>query len=533
MATTKTRKPKPDNRSVVAKPSRGQGAPSLRAIRSAEIQAENGDLRGAVSICNWLLADDRVAGALDTRGDLLFGLVPTFEPTGDKRRSNRAVRALEAEEDYFTAYPEAELRLFHKWGLLLGAAPGRHYWTESEDHGGRVLAMPEFWTPDTLRFDFPRQLWTIRDSKDVEHLLIPGDSTWMLHLPFGKGRPWTYGLWRSLARWARIKAIGREDAGYIADRSTLIVGTAPELSLFEERNKLANDIIESEADAAIVLQHGYDLKRLDIGAGVGPFFKTLVDLADQALVIRIRGGNLTTNVEGGSKAATETQFKGGDLPKLRFDAEALSTTVHDQSLVWWAEFNFGDRKLAPWPVYPTKPPEDVKAKAETSDKAMDAATKADKLGFQIDAKKFSETFGIEWLGDRKEPEPVPEPLEGNPAPPPAGAKGKDKAEQKRPSAQMVNLAKGLLAKGSSGFVDGQLYADGVVDSADETAAKGILGEWHEDILAVIDGATDYDDLRARLKALYADADPDQFVGLVARAMKMADLAGRHAVNEDA
>jgi len=41
---------------------------------------------------------------------------------------------------------------------------------------------------------------------------------------------------------------------------------------------------------------------------------------------------------------------------VRFDAEALATCLNEQVLRWWAEFNFGDARLAPWPNWDTAPP---------------------------------------------------------------------------------------------------------------------------------------------------------------------------------
>jgi hypothetical protein len=540
------KQPKNDDRSVVAAPVRYTSCPTLRQIRAAEQQAESGNLYGAAAICDWLLGDDRISGGLDARADALFGLVPAFEPSGDRRRSNRAVKALEAGEDWWAAYPESELRLFHKWALLLGAAPGRHYWLNSDDHGGRMLPMPEFWPASTLRFDFPKQTWFIRDSQSFEHQLVPGDGTWLLHSPFGKSRPWLYGFWRSLARWVRLKELGREDSGYLLDKATLLVGTTQEGSLKEERDELASDLVNSEADAVAILQSGYDLKRLDIGAGTGPLVKTLIDLADTAISIRIRGGNLSTNVEGGSKAAAQSQAKTNEEPKLRFDAESLSTTLHDQSLVWWAEFNFGDRKLAPYPVWPVEPEEDKQAKAETAKTMSEALTGFEKLGYEFDDKVLTEDYGLDFLKSRKTPEQRAKEAAAA-APPAAPAPGQDSDEgdddaqdsappaKPKVSARMGDSVVVALASGavpaSSGFVEGQLWIDSLVETSTEHAKKALRATT-DAILEELDAATDYDDLRTRLHKRYPELDPSQLSALMEKSMVLAELAGRAAVLQD-
>src|SRR5690348_431899 len=123
--------------------------PDLFAV--AERMVVAGDHTYAASICEWLLTDERVAGTLENRLMALFGLVPTFEPAGDRRRSSSAVKALEAGEDWWQSYPLDQLMLIHKWGLLLGVAPARHQPKYFEDHGGRLLPCPKFWHPQTLK----------------------------------------------------------------------------------------------------------------------------------------------------------------------------------------------------------------------------------------------------------------------------------------------------------------------------------------------------------------------------------------------
>ncbi|MFO7181090.1 MAG: DUF935 family protein [Pseudomonadota bacterium] len=398
-------------------------APSVRTItrwtydrlRAAEVQADAGIYRTAAQVCEWLLTDDRIAGALSARCDALLGLVPTFEASGDKRRSNRAVKALEAGEDWWEAYPETELDQFLTWGILLGVAPGIHRWQVNEDHDGRTLPYPEFWHPETLQQDQQTRQWSVQDSRGQRLELTPGDSTWLLYTPFGKNRPHARGLWRSLKNWALFKSLAAQDFGTAGEKARTIVGTSPEQGTYEQRQKLAQEIMDSGSDAVIVLAAGYDLKTLQLSANTRELYETQIRLADAAIAIRIRGGNLTTEVkgDGGTRAAAETQQRTGDTPKLKRDATTLSTFLHDQSLVWWAEFNYGDRNLAPWPTWPVEPEEDRKAKAETEERALKNLDAAEKLGLDVDRKAFLEEYKIAWAkpGQRLQP--------GNPGTPPA------------------------------------------------------------------------------------------------------------------
>src|SRR5690606_32037432 len=142
----------------------------------------------------------------------------------------------------------------------------------------------------------------------------------------------------------------------------------------------------------------------------------------------------------------------------RFDAEAFATTIHDQSLTWWAEYNFGARRLAPWPTYPVEPEEDRKATGESEEKALSVLDKAESLGLEVDREKFLETYGIGWAkaGTRPEAPPPPPPGFGPPVP-------GQQPRQESDTSPVVALASGAPAEQNSGFVEGQLYVDALVE----------------------------------------------------------------------
>ena len=289
-------------------------------IRQAERSAEQGNLRQAVQLCEWLLSDDRVKATLDARLDALMGLDVSFEPAKG-RRAAKAVKALEADEDWWEAYSEAELKQLLRWGILLGVAPARHVWTERPDHGGRVLPMLRFWHPQWLRWDWLKRQWFVRDDKSVEHVLTPGDGEWVLHAPYGTDRPWSNGIWRAIARFALLKYLAQGDMGRASQRGDLLAGIPKDSDTSDEQRKeLANDLGQL-AQSGIVVPNGFDLKQFTSEGGKNQ--PEQIKLADAAIAILIRGSNLTTEVKEGSKAATEAQAKSGDLPKLKSDAQDL------------------------------------------------------------------------------------------------------------------------------------------------------------------------------------------------------------------
>jgi hypothetical protein len=377
---------------------------SVALIRAAEMAADSGYLRQVANLCDWLLGDDRVAGTLSARVESLLGLEPTFEQSGDKRKSKRVVRALEAGEDWWEAYPEDELATMLAWGILAGVQPLSHNWTPPlEGHGDRVLPMPENWHLQHLRYDWPTRRWMIRVARTagivdtgLEEELVPGDGRWVLHTPYGKSRPWSRGLWRGLARLVLMKHYAIQDWSRFGEKACILVGTSAEdvESSREQRAQLAKDIYELGREGVAFLPSGFDLKTVELVANTKEIYLAQIDMANTAIAILVRGGNLSTEVKGGSFAATESQAETGDASKRRFDAQSLTTTVHDQSLTWWAEFNFGSDALAPWPVYPVEPKKDLKARSETLNTASTALDRMLTNGIPVDIEAFCEEFEI-------------------------------------------------------------------------------------------------------------------------------------------
>lgn len=379
-------------------------------IQSAEISADGGDLTQAARVVAWLLTDDRIRGCLNARLQALFGLVPKFEKSGDRRRSGAAIKALEAGEDFWASYPEHELWLMHAWGLMLGVAPMRHDPQYDDDHGGRLLPRPSFWHPAAgLKRDKVTGEWRIRVAQQgidygTEETIVAGGGTWILHAPYGLHRPWELGLWKQLCWWKLLKDYGRSDWARNMEKGGLLVletsvntqnAPAQLPSTLAQRESSAATLYQRGKDAVAALPVGAQLKLVETSGRAQELYKAGVDMANDAFAIAIRGGNLTTSVEGGSLAAAEVQERTGDFVNLRFDAETVSTTLHDQSLVWWAEWNYGDRKLAPWPDYPVAPQRNLKAFGETISAFNKAVAELEQNGFEVDRQAALDEFELQ------------------------------------------------------------------------------------------------------------------------------------------
>lgn len=500
-------------------------------IRAAEQTADTGNIRAAVDLCDWLLGDDKVRGALDGRLNALFGLTPAFDVSGDRRRGRRAVRALEAGEDFEAIFPETEARQIHYWALLLGVGPFTLDWRIREESDGRDVPTVVFQHPQPLGFDWTARSWTRRpQSGAVTALPIAfGDGLWCAHQPFGTYRPWSLGLWRGIARWCLLKAYAISDWGRLGESaSRTVVEVDPTSEITVDRKELASDISALARDAAIILPPGFRYKLVEASASTKELYDSQIRMADLAIAITIRGGNLSTNVQQGSKAAAEVQERRGDEANLRADAWAWSATQRGQVLTYWAASNFGDPKLAPWPVYPTDPEEDQKAKADVLNAALDGAQKAEQLGFELDRKAFTEAFGLSgFLSAGAKPKPP----EAPPAPPTEPDEG-DTEDHAEPDDAAAQAALSTPAHGTLGQRRGQRYADSVATKAAAHGARE-LAPTLAAVITAVRNARDYEEAKRLLADKYRGiAAPAELATLTEAAITMAQLGGKLSVRDD-
>lgn len=365
-------------------------------IKAAFIQAEAGNVRLVAELCDNMLADDRINTVYETRIGGLLGLELEFEANGDGRRKNKAVKALEVDEDWWEMFPESELWPLLVWGRHFGISFGQLHPTE---HMGRTVPKLEFWHPRNTRFDWIKRQWFARTANGATEVPItPGDGQWIQFAPYGLYRPWASGLWRGLSRWWLLKSFAQDDAGRRSEKSgtTIVTDNASGIGATEARalrKEIAEDIAAAARDAVIVLPAGFDAGLLESKDTIQQNQGVIVDMANTAIAIAVLGQNLTTEVKGGSFAAAQVHNK-VEIQRIRTDGEIASTTIHDQALEWWAEFNFGSRDLAPWPTWRTDPPTDQKAKAEVVMALANALVALSKVGKTIDPEQIENDFDL-------------------------------------------------------------------------------------------------------------------------------------------
>lgn len=514
---------------------------------------------------------------------------------------------------------------------MLGVGLAQHVWTDRGLSINRLVPKLKVWNPRHLRWDWPGRRWMLRVAGDKEIEITPGDGTWVLYMPYGDSRPWARGAWRAIALWQTLKTYAIEDWARYSERhgQGTTVAESPENSSKDKRLELAAQLADLGRETTLVLPPGFKYSLVEAVADTWETFQAQKNAADMGMSVAILGQNLSTEVSG--PVSTGATLHGRVLQTfIDTDAETLTGCIHDQSLVWWAEFNFGESAVAPWPIYDTKPPEDRKASAEVTKTRADAGKTLASIG----------AFTVNEVRIAAGHEPLKEGGDEimKPAPPPAPPGDEDEDEKAnenekrfsravrrmlnglarerartresfrrlervaariseetaaefkaarlredarfdeltrraegnetalrevrklvldtradnearyetfaaslrqtdasvtaiRADVENIRLRSGRSVPARSGFVQGQLYADGLADNARDHAAEAV----DEDVAAVLDAieaGDSYEDVRKRLLQAYRAMSPAKLASLTAKAITMANLAGRHAVNED-
>lgn len=503
--------------------------PSL--LRSAEISADAGNIRLAVDICDWILGDDKVRGALDGRANGVFSQPLTFAPHGDGRRQTRTIKDLDKGGDWKAIFPDSQEMQVYSWGILLNFGPFVLRWDQQEEQGNRDIPRIEFYHPQPMRWEWTTRTWLVRTNGGTgnEVPIEFGDGVWCSHMPFGEYRPWSMGLWRAIARWVLLKQYAIQDWGRLGESASRNVVEADKdtRSTKDLRSELADSLAGMGRDGSIVLPPGFTYELVEATAGTKEIYQSQITMADTAIAIAIRGSNLTTMVSGGSRSAAEVHER-GDLANARRDARAWSATTRCQVLIHWAASNYGDPKLAPIPEYATEPEEDRKAKAEVLVSATTGVTQAEALGFELDRKGFIEEFELSGF---LKPGAKPESVEPPPAPDPNAPPPDDPPPDNRAAALLDDpQAAGVVAE--PGTDDGQQYADRVKDKMTGHAAR-TLAPTVAAMIAQVRKAKSYDEARTLIQERYAKlAPPTELAELTEAALTMVSLGGHLAIDEE-
>lgn len=524
---------------------------TVGSVKSALNEHEDGYFTNSATLIDWMGRDERISGDLDTRTSALVGKSGVGFAIEAPKDPPNAVRAAEyakkVERWWFKALPESTQKRLLADGVMGGMSYGPITW-EAKDGVWQPTVHP--WHLSDLYFDMATGQYMAQTLDGVVPV-IPGTGEWFLYLPSGD-RSWMSGAVRALGLLAIASNFTFQDWAHFCERHGKPIMAVKEppgardeataaAAFYESLRELGSSgLLKEPQDSA---EQGWEVRLIESAAKSWETFQAFLVRCDTAKSIRLLGQNLSTEVTGGSFAATQAHLRVRQ-DKLDGDAEGLSTTYREQVIIPWGRFNekaWADDD-APWPVWNTGVPEDLVQKSQTMVNVGTALSSFRQNKAPVDQVAFLEGFGVPLLPDAKEQmaEPTPPPVVAPPAPdkdddgdgdddPPDEGNDPDDPENHG----MLPTASGLPVAASSGFVEGQTYADAVIFHSDRHMARDKKAAI-EGLLKVIDGAQDFQEVYDRVLEHYRDKmSPEAMGALTEKAFILTQLGGLAAVLQDA
>lgn len=421
-------------------------------IRAAVQASTTGYLMLPADLCTAMRGDDRLPAVLSSRVLAVQGAPLTFEAAASGRLRRRALKAAQAEEDFWEMLPEDELEELRSWRRLLFVALGELVWTEPDPadptgeaviariRNGRNVPRLKVWDPRHLRRDMETGRWYVRTRDGHEVEVRAGDGKWIL-LTAGGSRPWLRGPWRGVADLWLAKTYARQDwarqSERYADGSVYI--SSPDGTDQDERDLLAADINAAGKRPVLVLPSGFTADVKELQANAWETYMTQWDKADRGMAVAILNNDLSAESKKSANTGAKLQSDVRDDVK-KADAQSDVTEIRNQAMCPWALANFGDRELAPWPSYAVEPSEDVQAIATTWNLTAQALATADRAGYEIDWAEVRDATGLPITG-KKAPAPIPAALLPGAQPAPG-----QQAPADKPAADITGAVAALVAQ---------------------------------------------------------------------------------------
>lgn len=266
-----------------------------------------------------------------------------------------------------------------------------------------------------------------------------------------------------------------------------LIGKHPRGTSKEETDKLA-DMLEAMIQDAIAVIPDDSSVEIQEAGGKGAsadIYNRLLDFCNAEISKAILGQNLTTEVSGGSYAATQAHM---DIRKDIIDRDKkLVEMALNQLIKWIIELNFGSAEP---PVFSMWEEEDVDTLLAERDEKLTASM--EKSGLKLSKKYYQKAYGLE-----------DEDIEG--------------AE-----AQMLAMSEGTS---SFPFPDQQTIDDAAESITAEELQRQMEGVL-KPIIDLINEGNSYQDIMEKLASAYPDMDASALEQMLARAIFVSELWGR-------
>jgi phage gp29-like protein len=288
-----------------------------------------------------------------------------------------------------------------RWATGVGTGLAELVWSVRD---GLYSPRLKPWHPQFLHWR-----WDLHDAAGGWQLItqtasvepVPGAGKWLLVQPGGARRPWMAGGVRALAIPYLMRGYAYRDWANYSEvhgggiKKALVPSEAPEA----DKQLFFQSIQTLGAHGLVVLpvsldgKPAFDLQMLEATSSGWEGFEKLIARTDDSIAISELGQNLTTQVDGGSRAAASVHDKvRGDV--MEADSLTMCGAIREQVLRPWARYNFGDPDLAPIPSYDATPPVDQQKVAATWKAVADALHAFQAAKIPVNAQALLDQAGV-------------------------------------------------------------------------------------------------------------------------------------------
>lgn len=369
-----------------------------------------GQFRQAALLVDAMNRDDRIAGVDATRTGALRAAPITCKATSSKRLAMKIAEELGGSDEepgkLLKMIPGPVLGELSRWGRHLGIAVAQKVWdTSAKSWTPRLVPFH----PQFLRFDWTTKTYRLLVFGESE-IVLPrtdlsprGDQDWFVWTPYGYYYGWLQAMVRYLARIYVMRGWNRRDWARYGEvhGSPITAAKAPANAPKEEKDYFFRAVANRGSEATVMLPQAeggdqaaqWGIELIEATARTFETFQQFGEKLDIDIAIAILGQNLTTQVNGGSLAATK-EHSLVRIDKAKEDA-AIGDAIRDQVLTWWAEYNYGDPELAPRITIEVEPPENETeegAALKALGDGIDSLNRA--AGGAVDVRAILEDHGI-------------------------------------------------------------------------------------------------------------------------------------------
>ncbi len=271
-----------------------------------------------------------------------------------------------------------------------------------------------------------------------------------------------------------------------------LIGRQPRGTGQQETDKFADQLEAMVQDAIAVIpdDSSVDILKSD-GKASADIYNKLIEYCDTQISIAILGQNLTTQVQGGSYAASQSHMQ---VRKDIIDSDKkLVEKALNELIKWIAELNFGASEL---PVFSMWEEEDVdKDLAERDDKLT---ASMEKSGLRLSRKYYQKNYGLE----------------------------DEDIETVESQESGVKSQKAEFAEKTETIFPDQKALDDAIDSITPEQLQEQMEGVLKPVIDLINESGDYNAVMEKLIEAYPDMDAKAVEDMLARAIFVSELWGR-------